>query len=231
MTLGERLMEYRTNLKMSQDTLAEKIGVTRQTISKWETDQSTPEFNKILPLCEVFSISTDELIKGIKDEKLEKENLAKNEENEKKEIEEYNLKRNKNKAIFISISVFLYIIGAFAPAYMIEGMGESDASAVMALGAMWAIATMLLIYFFIAYPKKEITYVKNANVKAFKGNNNVIQRRVIHTVNLCFLLIYLISSFLTSAWHLTWILWIVCVLADTIVKLIFDLKMEEKNEE
>lgn len=71
MTLGERLLEYRTNLKMSQDTLAEKVGVTRQTVSKWETDQSAPEFNKIIPLCEIFGITTDELIKGEKQEEPE----------------------------------------------------------------------------------------------------------------------------------------------------------------
>ena len=38
MTLGERLYQYRKNVNLSQDTLAEKVGVTRQTISKWETD-------------------------------------------------------------------------------------------------------------------------------------------------------------------------------------------------
>ena len=53
MTLGERLLGYRTNIGMSQEKLAEKIGVSRQTISKWETNQSTPDFDKILPLCEV----------------------------------------------------------------------------------------------------------------------------------------------------------------------------------
>ena len=66
MTLGERLLKYRTDAKMSQDTLAEKVGVTRQTISKWETDQSMPEFNKILPLCDIYGIKADELITGKK---------------------------------------------------------------------------------------------------------------------------------------------------------------------
>ena len=57
MTLGERLYQYRKNVNLSQDTLAEKVGVTRQTISKWETDQSTPEFSKIAILCETFGIT------------------------------------------------------------------------------------------------------------------------------------------------------------------------------
>ena len=66
MTLGERLLGYRTNIGISQEKLAEKIGVSRQTISKWETNQSTPDFDKILPLCEVLGITTEELIKNIK---------------------------------------------------------------------------------------------------------------------------------------------------------------------
>ncbi len=66
MTLGERLFQYRNSINMSQEKLAEKIGVTRQTVSKWETNQSTPDFDKIEPLCEVFGITTEELIKGEK---------------------------------------------------------------------------------------------------------------------------------------------------------------------
>lgn len=66
MTLGERLFMYRNKVNMSQEKLAEEIGVTRQTISKWETDQSMPDFDKIEPLCEVFGITPDELIRGEK---------------------------------------------------------------------------------------------------------------------------------------------------------------------
>lgn len=69
MTLGERLFMYRNKVNMSQEKLAEEIGVTRQTISKWETDQSMPDFDKIEPLCEVFEITPDELIRGEKNEK------------------------------------------------------------------------------------------------------------------------------------------------------------------
>lgn len=56
MTLGERLFMYRNKVNMSQEKLAEEIGVTRQTISKWETDQSMPDFDKIEPLCEVLEL-------------------------------------------------------------------------------------------------------------------------------------------------------------------------------
>ncbi len=54
MTFGERLLEYRNRVNLSQEKLAEKVGVTRQTVSKWETNQSVPDFDKILPLCEAL---------------------------------------------------------------------------------------------------------------------------------------------------------------------------------
>lgn len=132
MTLGERLLEYRTNLKMSQDTLAEKVGVTRQTVSKWETDQSTPEFNKIIPLCEIFGITTDELIKGEKQEESENSQGLDN-----KKEDEYNQKRNKQKGIFLSISVFLYIIGTFSIPYMIVGLEYNEGKAIMIASTLW----------------------------------------------------------------------------------------------
>ena len=46
MSLGERLLELRKSKHLSQEELAYKLDVTRQTISKWETDQSTPDFDK-----------------------------------------------------------------------------------------------------------------------------------------------------------------------------------------
>jgi len=124
MTLGERLLEYRTNLKISQDTLAERVGVTRQTVSKWETDQSTPEFNKILPICEVFGITTGELIKGEKEEA-----AIRNEKNDA--IFLYNLKRSKKKAIFLSISIFLYIVGTFLIPYVVKVREVVEVEAIM----------------------------------------------------------------------------------------------------
>ena len=62
MTLGERIQQLRKTYGLSQEQLAEKVGVSRQAISKWETDQSLPEIEKILAISRAFSISTDELL-------------------------------------------------------------------------------------------------------------------------------------------------------------------------
>ena len=67
MTIGDRLLKLRRERNLSQEDLANVLDVSRQTISKWETNQSMPDFDKIVPLCNYFGITTDELLTGTKD--------------------------------------------------------------------------------------------------------------------------------------------------------------------
>ena len=62
MKFGENLKIIRKNKKMSQEELAEKLNVSRQSVSKWETGESYPEMNNILELCRIFNIKINELI-------------------------------------------------------------------------------------------------------------------------------------------------------------------------
>ncbi len=64
MDLGKRIFDLRKEKNLSQGELAEMLDVSRQSISKWETNASTPELDKILKLSEIFGISLDGLIKG-----------------------------------------------------------------------------------------------------------------------------------------------------------------------
>ena len=64
MTLGEKISALRNQHNMSQGDLAEKMNVSRQSISKWETDTSVPELDKLILLSEVFNITMDDLVKG-----------------------------------------------------------------------------------------------------------------------------------------------------------------------
>ena len=61
-TLGKRIAANRKRMKLTQDQLAEKLGVTAQAVSKWENDQSCPDITILPKLAEIFSISTDELL-------------------------------------------------------------------------------------------------------------------------------------------------------------------------
>ncbi len=64
MAFGERLTILRKSRGMSQEQLAEQLDLARQTISKWELDQSTPDLEYIIQLSELFGVTTDYLIKG-----------------------------------------------------------------------------------------------------------------------------------------------------------------------
>ncbi len=63
MTLADKITEERKKLGLSQEELAEKLLVSRQAVSKWESAQSTPDLQKIIAMSELFSVSTDYLLK------------------------------------------------------------------------------------------------------------------------------------------------------------------------
>ena len=62
MNFSEKMFELRKKEGLSQEELAEKVGVSRQTISKWEMGQSTPEMEKLVNLSKLFNLSLDELV-------------------------------------------------------------------------------------------------------------------------------------------------------------------------
>ncbi len=66
-TLGKRIAAHRKRMGLTQDRLAELLGVTAQAVSKWENDQSCPDITMLPKLAEVFSVTTDELL-GLKAE-------------------------------------------------------------------------------------------------------------------------------------------------------------------
>lgn len=212
MSLGNRLYELRKKKNISQEEAAEKLGVTRQTISKWETDQSLPDFDKILPLCELYEISTDELLTGKKSEtKMESKS------NEEQELESG---QRKKTALVVSLSVFIYFIAVIwiIIAEPIEAI--SDNLMIGSFLFIVAIATVVLVFYFISISKEENKEKKRKEKEMEKYDG---------LIALIFTCIYLLLSFLTSAWHITWILWIVYAIVIEIVHLLIGMK-ENKNE-
>lgn len=64
MNISDRIQEFRKAKGISQEELADKIGVSRQAVSKWESGQSLPELDKIILISEYFGVTTDQLLKG-----------------------------------------------------------------------------------------------------------------------------------------------------------------------
>lgn len=75
--VGNQIKKYRSELKLSQEELAQKIYVTRQTVSNWENGKSYPDIHSLLMLSTLFNISLDQLIKG--DVKVMKQEINKEE--------------------------------------------------------------------------------------------------------------------------------------------------------
>ena len=100
MKLGERLVEFRGKFNMAQEDLAEKLYVSRQTISSWENDKSYPDIHSLLMMSELFGVSLDELIKG--DIEIMKEKVNQSEIND--------FKRESNIfAVLLIVSVASFI--------------------------------------------------------------------------------------------------------------------------
>lgn len=91
MTLGERIQNLRKMKGISQDDLADKMGVSRQAVSKWENQQSIPDLDKVILMSDYFGVTTDHLLKG--------------EETSKQESREFNF----SQLLYIASTAFLVI--------------------------------------------------------------------------------------------------------------------------
>ena len=203
MTIGDRLLKLRRERNLSQEDLANELDVSRQTISKWETNQSIPDFDKIVPLCEYFGITTDELLTGnsnIVEAKVQdvKSNFARN----------------------IAIAVMLYILSIVAIVLCAAEFNQPIIG-VSIFFVLIALGTGLLIY-------NGIYYKKESKDEPNKKQRNII-KQVTDIVDAVGLLIYLAVSFMTFAWHITWIIFIIIGIVNQIIKLIFSLKYNDPD--
>ena len=129
MNLAEKIVFLRKKNSLSQEELAEKLDVTRQSVSKWESGQSVPDLNKIIQIGELFGISLDLLLKDDTGEWdiffssgssfSQSGNTAENDfpDEENKKIKRLDLKstddfleKSKKNARLYAIATFLFII-------------------------------------------------------------------------------------------------------------------------
>ena len=116
--LADRLVELRKEHKLSQEALAEKLGLSRQSISKWERAEASPDTDNLIALAEVYGITLDELLGNNepKEQKQETQPQSKKEELSAKQVKgKQNLK--KSPLLFLgAIAVYAgggIILGAF----------------------------------------------------------------------------------------------------------------------
>jgi transcriptional regulator with XRE-family HTH domain len=212
MSLGQKLMELRKEKHLSQEEVADKLNVTRQSVSKWETDQSTPDFDKILPICELFGITTEELITG-------KKEIINNVEGVNNII--YDTDDNKQKRTGgLAIGILLYFV---AVAWIVSSIAAFKVNPLVATSIfliICGVATSLIVFTQIVY-KKKLSPEEEKKQKLFKQVDSVLA--------LVFTAIYFIVSFATFAWHITWIIFILYALASEIAKLVLSLRSDDNE--
>jgi len=104
MNFNEKLIELRKSKGLSQDELGQKLGVSRQTISKWELAQSYPDFQRLVSLSDYFGIPLDALVKDIDVQDVRDKNLS-----EKQLSVIYDDVQNAKSAINIVLNTFSII--------------------------------------------------------------------------------------------------------------------------
>ena len=230
MDIGEKLFELRKSKNMTQDYVAEKLNVSRQSVSKWETNQSTPDFDKIVPLCELYEISPNELLMNDKQESVSNENIGNGKINKflaggkDKEINYENMTRTQIKqksAEVVSSSILIFFIAVAFTGVGISVMGWNPIVVGCTFLMLVGYGVIKIVKHYMSIPKFKKTIEEEKEDKIVKQINNTIESVGV--------IIYFIVSFMTMAWHITWIIFLIIGLIEQIVKLIFLLK--EKNQD
>ena len=139
MSLSENLQNLRKIKNMSQEELAEKLNVSRQAVSKWESGNGYPETEKIITICDIFDCSMDELVKG---------KISEDIKSEKNNYDLIMTKTSKGIAIgvtliLIGVSIMLTILG-FAPNEQAENQYSLIGVIAILIGVVFAVPLFII---------------------------------------------------------------------------------------
>ena len=199
MSIGEKIYSLRKSKNMSQEDLANVLNVSRQTVSKWETGESNPDIEKIVPLCDFFDISTDELLKG-SNSYLEREIV---------------LEKKRNKALTMSLCIVIFVVMMIIMMIFDEiGVSDSLMATIILIGL--GSISIILVYYFTAQP---------VNNRKIKLGMNLEKRKLINSI----VNMLTVISFLFQAWAVSWIILIIGALIKRIIELVDILRREENE--
>ena len=190
MILADKIIENRKKNGWSQEELADKLGVSRQSVSKWESAQAIPDMKKILQLSEVFGVSTDYLMKDEIEEKPAAElapvdnGLAETVRNVSMEEAVSFLKYNETASRWISTGVMicilspvlLILLGGLAEAGFIpmeERIAELGGTAILLI----MIATAVGMFIREGMRGKKYEYLEKVDIETEYGVNGMVKER------------------------------------------------------
>ena len=187
MILADKIIEERKKLGFSQEELAEKLSVSRQAVSKWESAQSIPDLQKIILMSELFSVSTDYLLK----DEMEPERKASGESEadstvRRVSMEEANafMKTEAEQSKVVAFGVLLCIL---CPVLLIFLAGLSEANIVgitetvaVVIGLVQLFAFVAIaVFLFISYASKteQFDYLRKEQFETAYGVSGLVKEK------------------------------------------------------
>lgn len=187
MILADKIVDERKIMGLSQEELAEKLGVSRQAVSKWESAQSMPDLQRVLQLAELFGVSTDYLLKDDAVKNLS-DGLREYKEGEYRcvTVEEANafmdFRRHGSRFIalatmlcIISPTILIFLVG-FSE-YGIWGITETVAAAVGMAWLFLTVAAAVVIFIYYGTGEKEYEYIQKQPFETAYGVTGIVRER------------------------------------------------------
>lgn len=182
--LGTKLADLRKRSGYSQEALAEKMGVSRQAVSKWERGDSTPDTDTLIELARLYSVSLDALVGNAQNEEAPKENKFQKKGKEKKVKAEPLYPGLSNKLLKFPVPIFITAI------YILIGFTAGK------WHPTWLIFLLIPTYYHFAIAARASTK------KVFLLGMPVIEIALI---------LFLVLGLFMNAWKWAWILFIIAV--------------------
>lgn len=220
MTIGTKIQTLRKQKGMSQEQLAEALGVSRQAVSKWEAEQSVPDIDKIIAICDFFGVTTDYILRGAEITQSQPEpeptpqytyNISETESNEKAEA------KRKKSALLLAVAIMLYILCVVPPILFEDVLG------VVLMFVMIAAATGIIVYRAMLNSKDKKEEIEQ------KEPENPVLKAVKSCVWAVATVTYFAISFLSGAWYITWLVFPITGAITNIIEACFDLKGSDEK--
>jgi len=182
MILADKIIDLRKKNGLSQEELAEKMNVSRQSVSKWEGAQSVPDLNKIIMLSEIFGVTTDYLLKDELGEPEFTPTEDKGTPLRQVSMEEANayLEANRRFSFKVALGTFLCIFGCI-PMFLLGALSETDIDKLLSgigIGVMLCfVASAVGIFITAAGPMQHFSYLDKEPIETAYGVSGMVKER------------------------------------------------------
>lgn len=208
MTIGVKIQNLRKQKGLSQEQLAEAVGVSRQAVSKWEAEQSVPDIDKIILICDYFGITTDYILRD------EEMSCTETVQSINKNEEEKDMDNKKKSTLLLTVAVMLYILCAVPIIIIPNQVG------LVLLLVMVAVATGMMIF----RSRLNSSDKRDENEEEPPKPENPILKAVKRCVWIIAVVVYIVISFSSGAWYITWLVFPITGAIIDVIKACFDLK-------